>query len=241
MFSQIKTQGFVFLSEDRLEADKLFYVFSKDFGRIIVLAKSIRKINSKLKGNIGVFSFCNIEFIEGRTRKILTDASLVKKLKNIQTKPEKLRLSFELVQLFNKFLKGSEQDEKMLEFLKDFFIRLNNAKLKKKDYSIFKNYFFWHFVLVLGYAPQVSMCYKCSGKLNPYYLYFSNDDGGIVCKECLEKNKAYLKLNSDVVKIIRLILDKKLDLLLKLKVEKDSLELLERVTKNYDDYLTGRF
>ena len=39
-----KTEGFVFKSVDRLEADRVFSVFTVDFGRIEVFGKSIRKI-----------------------------------------------------------------------------------------------------------------------------------------------------------------------------------------------------
>ena len=92
MALQYKTEGFVFKKEDIFEADRIFSVFTKDFGRIEVLGKAIRKIASKLRGGMAMFDLSEIEFIQGKNKKTLTDAISIKKFSNITKNPEKLLL-----------------------------------------------------------------------------------------------------------------------------------------------------
>ena len=81
MTLRYKTEGFVFKKEDNLDSNRIFSIFTKDFGKVEVLGRGIRKINSKLKGGIGLFSLSDIEFVQGKIRKTLTDAVFLEKFK----------------------------------------------------------------------------------------------------------------------------------------------------------------
>src|SRR3990167_7638334 len=107
MTTSYRTAGFVFKKDDRFESDRNFSVFTKDFGRVEVLGKSIRKIASKLRGGIEIFSLSEIEFVQGKNRKTLTDAVLDKKFNNIYT-PVKLDISYKISGLVDNFIKGEE-------------------------------------------------------------------------------------------------------------------------------------
>ena len=70
----------------------------------------------------------------------------------------------------------------------------------------------------------------------PYQVYFSGKEGGIICKNCLQK-EGYLincaqKINSDIVKILRIILSKDWQTLSKLKIETSTQKLLSEVSEN---------
>ena len=76
MFLNYRTKGFIFKKEDRGEADQLFTIYTKDFGKLEILGKAIRKISSKLRSGAETFYLSEIEFIQGKTYKTLTDAIL---------------------------------------------------------------------------------------------------------------------------------------------------------------------
>src|SRR5260221_8614188 len=101
-----KTEGFVFKKDDSLEADRNFSVFTKDFGRVEIFAKAIRKINAKLKGGIDIFHFSEIEFVQGKKRKTLTDAVLLDKFSGIAGHPENFLLALKISELMDNFIKG---------------------------------------------------------------------------------------------------------------------------------------
>ena len=49
MFDHYKSLGIILTEIDIRESDKILVVYTKDFGKVEVLAKAIRKIDSKLK------------------------------------------------------------------------------------------------------------------------------------------------------------------------------------------------
>lgn len=234
-----KTEGFVFKKEDRLEADRVFSVFTKDFGRIEIFGKAIRKITSKLKGGIEIFSLSEIEFIQGKNKKTLTDTLFIERFKNIQEVPEKFEVANRISKLVDNFIKGEEQDQVIFYLLNETFSKLNNCSLSNTQCSLIYYYFFWNFVSVLGYGPEISKCAVCQQKLNPHSLYFSNKEGGTICRDCYLSKKDASEIKSDVVKILRLIIKKDWDILLKLKIENNTKKLLREVSENYYNYLSS--
>ncbi len=147
-----KTEGFVFLAQDRLEADRIFSVFTRDMGRLEVTGRGIRKIASKLRGGIGLFSWSEFEFVQGKHKKTLTDALYIKKFKTLASVPEKLEIAFQISSVVDDFLQGQERDDKLLALLIEVFSRLDENPPRKLIYF----YFFWNFVSLLGYAPDLA-------------------------------------------------------------------------------------
>ena len=78
-----RTQGFIFKKDERAESDQILSVFTKDFGRLELKAKAIRKIASKLRPDIDMFYLSEIEFIQGKNNKTLTDATKIEKFDDI--------------------------------------------------------------------------------------------------------------------------------------------------------------
>ena len=230
-----KTWGFVFKKEDRMESDRMFSVFTKDFGKVEVFGKAIRKINSKLRAGIEIFSFCEIEFVQGKNRKTLIDAVLLEKFKAIENSPEKLEIAFKIRDILNNFIKGEEKDEKILDLVSDTFKKL--GQLENSNYLLVSLYFFWNFISVLGHAPELSKCAICGKVLNPNILYFSNKEGGVICQSCSLSKKDLLKIKSDIVKVLRLMLKKDWHTLTKLKIDSSINKSLKEISANYYNYL----
>ncbi len=144
------TEAFVFKKEDRMDADRVFSVFAKDFGRLEVFGKAIRNIDSKLRGGIDIFSLCRIEFVQGKNKKTLTDALALQKFKSIAGDPEKLEIANAICQVAHEFLKGQEKDEKILALLVEVFGKLQAGRARKLIYY----YFFWNFMALLGHGAD---------------------------------------------------------------------------------------
>ena len=123
------TEGFIFKQENSLGADRIFSIFTRDFGRVEVFGKAIREINSKLKSGAELFSVSRIEFIQGRNKKTLTDAVSLEKYKSLGKSPVKLEIAYRASDIINTFLKGQESDEKILKLMVDFFQKLDKNSL----------------------------------------------------------------------------------------------------------------
>lgn len=229
MALKYRTRGIVIAKEEKSEFDKLFYIFSEDFGKISVRAKAIRKINSKLKYGIDLFYFSEIEFIEGKNYKTLTDAVLIEKNDDILNDYKKTEIVFNIIDILNNFIKGQNKDEATFVLLRDIIKKINSVAMHK-NYEFLYYYFIWNFLSNQGYGPEVSKCVLCKIKLNPYNIFFSYQDGGVICKSCAISEKNTLKINSDVIKILRIILNKDWQIISKLKIGSKSQQLFQKVS-----------
>lgn len=241
MTTRYRTKSFVFKKDDRHESDRKFAIFTKDFGRLEVVAKAIRKIKSKLRGGIDIFSLCEIEFIQGKSYKTLTDAVKIEKFNNITQDIEKFKIACQISEVLDNFIKGQEKDENIWNLIIETFERLNNSNLKIDKLKIIYYYFLWNFYSLLGYQPEVQKCIACQGKLNPYAIYFSNKEGGVICGSCAKQDNGPQKINSDIAKILRLIFKKDWQILSRLKIENSSLQLLKKISNNYHSYIGEAF
>lgn len=194
--------------------------------------RGIRKINSKLRYNIDNFYYSEIEFVQGKNYKTLTDASIINKP---QLTLSKLEFLNNIAELLDSFIKGEQRDDKIFDLLSKTFENL----LKIKSYKLrnFYNYFFWNFISELGHMPETKKCAKCYSTLSPYHLYFSNKNGGIICRYCFNCEKDAKKTNSDIVKTLRLFLDGEYEVINKLKINPRSENLLNQITDNYYKYM----
>jgi DNA repair protein RecO (recombination protein O) len=228
-----RTKGIVLKKRDNSESDRFYSVYTCDFGHVEVLGKAIRKINSKLRSGIDVFSLAEIEFIQGKKNKTLTDAIKIKKFDNINKDLKNLETAHQISALMNNFIKEKEKDEGVFNLLQETFERINSLP---QIPQLVYHYFFWNFFASLGYCPQVQKCAVCQGKLNPYGIYFSNKEGGIVCKQCSFTDRNSQKIHSDVVKILRLILNRDWQTVSRLRVDARSKESLNFISNNYHLY-----
>lgn len=232
MTTQYKTRAFVFRKSDRNEADRSFSVFTDNFGRLDVFAKSIRKITSKLRPDIDIFYFSEIEFVQGKSHKTLIDAAKIKRFDGISKDLTRLNIIHKISGLLDSFIKGQEKDDETFDLLIDFLDKLEYGSDKIKNYQLAYQYFFWNFISLQGYKLEVNSCVICRSKLNPYSIYFSNKDGGTLCKGCLKSDKEVRKINSDVAKTLRLILKKDWETVSKLKIGAYSQGILEDISEN---------
>ncbi len=234
MTVRYKTRGFVFKKENRMDADRMFSVFTEDFGRLEIFAKAIRKIDSKLRGGIDTFYFSQIEFIQGKNKKTLTDALLLESCGAVTQHPEKFEVARNISDILDAFLRGQEMDGKMWDCIKDTFTKLG---LQKTNHKFLYYYFFWNFVSLLGYGPELSQCAGCRGVLSPKNLYFSNKEGGVVCGSCAQKQEGCNAIDASAVKMLRLVLKKDFEMLSKLKVDLASKKVFKQISDGYLQYL----
>ncbi|MDP3093197.1 MAG: DNA repair protein RecO [bacterium] len=234
MFLYHRTQGFVLKKENRGEADQLFTVFTKDFGKIVVLAKAVRKPSSKLRGAIDVFYLSEIEFIQGKIQKTLTGALLVENFFGIRKNLLKLRLAYSFSKIFCGLVRDQESDDNLWLMLKKFFFKLNQEELVPAKASLFYHFFFWKFLSLLGYRPELDKCLYCRKQTFSAQVFWAVKEGGLVCKNCLNKVKTKVgKLDAGLVKTLKIFLDQDWEALKALKIEPEPLQDLKIISRHY--------
>lgn len=241
MFIHYRTQGFILKRVNRGGADRIFTVFTKDFGRLEILGKAIRKIKSKLRGGMEIFYLSEIEFIQGKTYKTLTDAILIDSFPNLRKDLQGLSIAYRISEVLDNLIKGQEPDEEIWQLLKETFQKLDNKRLTINNQQLIYYYFLWNLLSILGYQPEFYKCSLCKRKLTPQKLYFSLKERGLICQNCFKKLKLDKEQNKAVdpetVKILRLVLEKKWFILSKLKISQTHLNSIKNISDYYLSFI----
>jgi DNA repair protein RecO (recombination protein O) len=234
-----RTLGFVFSKINTREADQLFNIYTKDFGKVEVLGRAIRKIKSKLRAGAEIFWLSEIEFVQGRAYKTLTDAIKIEKFKNIKNNFKKLEVAYKIRNIANSFIKGSQKDERIFNLICEVFNLLD--KSKAKDAEIFYYYFFWNIVSFLGYKINFYNCVFCHNSLIPKNLYFNPEQSGVVCLDCAGKGGKHSFISPEAIKILRIILKKDFETLIKIKLDKEYKDCLKKISQDYFCHLKSLY
>ena len=233
MFVHYRTKGIVFKKLDRKEADQIFSIYTKDFGRLEILGKAIRKATSKLRSGMEIFYLSEIEFIQGKSYKTLTDAVVIEKFKNLRKDLKRLEIAYRIGHILDDLIKGQEKDKKIWNLLLEVFGELNDSSFK--NIEIVYYYFLWKFLSILGYRPDLYDCSACQEKLKPEALYFNPKQEGIVCKNCFSKDD--IQVRPEIIKIIRVIVNRDSKITFRLKINDKDLKGLEEFSKHYLSFI----
>ncbi len=242
MHQRYRTKGIFLKKKNQGEADQLFTIFTEQFGKIDVLAKAVRKITSKLRSGADVFYFSEIEFIQGKRFKTLTDALMIDKFSNIRQSSRYLATAAAVAELADSFITKDEKDAKIWQLLLDAFQRVNLVQpLNYPTTQALFYYFLWNFLAILGYPPELHHCPLCEKKLLPETFFFVPQEGGVVCWRCFSsnglKNGLWSNICVDTVKVLRVYLKDGWDLSGKLKIREDTQRNLLEISNNYCGFL----
>jgi len=237
MFFQHQTRAVVLNAAERGEADKEVLFFSESFGRLKVLGKSIRKIDSKLKGQIPLFSLSRIDFIQARHYKILTYAETEENFERIKNNLSKLKVAYKIRDLFQRFVTEPEKDDNLWNLLLNGLQTLSTAKLTENELRLFYICFFQRFFALLGYSLELYKCSSCGKKLLPQKEFVFSRKGAL-CEKCFkkERNARLAKISINSLKILREIEKEPFARVRQIRIEQSNLAEIENIMI-YDFFL----
>jgi DNA repair protein RecO (recombination protein O) len=168
------------------EADKILTVFGKYNGKFALMAKGIRKITSKNRGNMQTLSTSNISYYEGKGLPILTESQLIYApeidahidINNVER----------VLYMLNRFLVEGEKNTKIFGFLQSILENdIDTIRVNKFRIQILKE---------LGFLGDFNICELCNKLEN--VQYFIPKDFTVVCKDCYSKDMKGVKLSKNI-------------------------------------------
>lgn len=111
------TQGIVLKKHDIGEADGLFVIYTKDFGKIRAVAQGVKKEEAKLKGHLEPLSLASMQFVIGKNGERLTHAELLDYWPALRADHERLKTAWQVGELINSNCLEGEKDENIWNLL----------------------------------------------------------------------------------------------------------------------------
>jgi len=146
-----KTQGIIVKKVNSGEFDRLLTVYTKDFGKILLKAKSVRKNQSKLKGHLELFLYSHLMIAPAKGFDIITGAETIESFPFLHRNLSSLASAYYLAELTDKLFVGPEKDERIWQLILFNFRDLNK---KKQNSKTLINNFENKLVELLGYGNK---------------------------------------------------------------------------------------
>ena len=147
----IKTEAIVLKTADLGEADRLLTIYTKEFGKIQVLAKGIKKLESKLRYNLEPLSYSLLILVEGKNFRIVKDAVLIDQFLSVRNDLEKIKIAYKIVDIINELIAGEEKDEDVWNLILETFMAIERDKIYL---NLVVSEFQSSLLKLLGYDPK---------------------------------------------------------------------------------------
>ena len=166
------------------DSDKIFTLFTREYGKISAIARGVRKISSRRSGNLDTLNLISVKIHEGRNGiKNIEEVKTLESFKNIKKDLAKSLKAYYIAELVHK---STEEGEKLTGIF-NLLIKFLKV-LEKNGYSgdLFVTYFEINLMKLLGYELTLSKCRKCGKVLDESWskYTFNIDNGSIECEKC---------------------------------------------------------
>ncbi len=160
---------------DFREYDQLVSVYTKEKGKLELLAAGIKKSISKNAAALQPFFIVDLDYAEGREWPRLTKVLTVVSFVEILKKGDALDLLGKSLQAVDSFIRVGVPDAEVWQLLAEWLEFLNASKsFSPFIYSIF----LLRLGKALGYQPALAGCVVCGVEDT---AYFSPQAGGVLC------------------------------------------------------------
>ncbi len=180
-----RTLGIVLKSQNHQEADRTYTVYTEKYGKIKVLVKGARKINSKLAGHLEPFNLIDLTVVKGRAWDKIINVSTVESFSHLKRNFRKIIYGSYILEIVDNLIKEHHQDKEVFKLLKK---TLNNLQIAKQSFCQIIDYFVLRLLCFLGYEPNLSFCVFCKKKKvilsKNKFVFISWKFGGLLCSQC---------------------------------------------------------
>jgi DNA repair protein RecO (recombination protein O) len=231
-----RTEAIVLKRRDYGEADRLLTVFTPQRGKLVLLAKGVRKLHSRKAGHVELFTLSTLLVAKGRTWDLVTQAETIEPF--LALRDDLLRTSYAhyCAELLDGFTQEQDAQPAAFALLKEALGRLAAGELPRlvaRTYEL-------RLLALAGYQPELFACVACQDPLEPLTNYFSVTDGGVLCPKHGEGKAGAEPLPLPVFKALRFIQTRDWEDVRRLSLSPGLHGELERLLQGYIIYQLER-
>lgn len=152
--STFKTTALILSKRPLKDADRLYVLYTPDYGKIEAKVRSAASTKSKLAGQVEPIAFARLMIAKSKGFETIAGAQLVKPYYFFGELSQSMAaLTAELV---NKCIRPGLSDSRIFQLLKDFLELLGRLPANSPKLRLFALRFIWQFISLLGYRfnPQ---------------------------------------------------------------------------------------
>lgn len=232
------TEAIILNRQPFKEDDLQITVYSRERGRLFLVARGGRKAKSKLAAHLEPLCRTEIMVVRGRHYDYAGSAVSVDCYGKLKSDYEKVSAANMAVKKIIQTVKEGMPDKNIFEIISALLNELNEGILNPKLAAAF---FSLQLLARQGLAPELNYCVLHRGKITPNGNRFDFVRSGLVCPQCRAAagnfpamTQSNLQISDDCIKIMRLVLSEDFNRLKKIKCSaKLEAEIISLVDKYY--------
>lgn len=183
------------------EADLLSVMFTREHGKLELLARGAQRLTSKLMGHLEPLTLVRVSVARGRSMDQITEAEVVNGFPGTKDSYENAARGLYVAELVDGFSAMSVANEDVFILAVQTLETLGNAS----DADLALRYFDLQLLRLSGFMPELYNCVECGVELEPERHRFAAGAGGALCLECGPTEVVVRPLSLPALKLLRLL------------------------------------
>ncbi|MDD4238122.1 MAG: DNA repair protein RecO [Desulfotomaculaceae bacterium] len=225
-----KADAIVLRSRDCGEGNRILVLYSREYGKIRVMAHGVAKPSSRKRGAVQLFSHTNFLIHHGRELDSVSQCEVVEMFPALRGDLGGISRASYMAELVDIFTPEGEPNEPL------FLLLLTTLRLLAvKEPELLIRAFEIKAMGLLGYSPVLNACASCGAQLQGP-LSFSPAMGGVLCSTCNMVDPDTAPCNRGLVEILKILANWEPSRLHLLKVEGLTRKQLRTMLQKYIRY-----
>jgi DNA repair protein RecO (recombination protein O) len=144
-------EGIVLNRRDYSEADRIITVFSYEKGKIVLLAKGVRKLSSKRLGSLEIGTHLRAMAISGKSMDILSQTVIINSYEYLKHNLASITRLYQLLEVIDSLTREGQEHPEVYQILLETMDVLNQKDSPKKQQLLLA---FHQITQELGFATQ---------------------------------------------------------------------------------------
>jgi len=176
-----KASALVLRTTDWSESSRIATLWTREFGKVRVLAKGGRRLKSPFENALDLLTLCRIVFLRKSSDSLdlLTEAQVIQRFPRLRTDLAALYAAYYVAELLSEGTRDYDPHPLLFDEALDTLQTLSGAECALRVTR-------FEMVLLreLGYSPVLDHCAGCGGSVVETELAFSAMANGVLCRRC---------------------------------------------------------
>jgi DNA repair protein RecO (recombination protein O) len=230
-----KCEGIVIRTTDYGETNKIVTLYTREWGKIGVMARGAKKPNSRLSSITQLFTYGYFLIQKGTGLGNVQQGEIISSLRSIGEDIFLTAYASYIVELTDK----CTEEKKPNPFHFELLLQTLNYMNEGYDPDVLMNIYEMKMLNVIGMYPVLNQCSVCG--ITDGNFSFSIREGGFICHLCIDKDPYHVKISPATVKLLRLFYYFDLSRLGNISVKTETKAELKKVISLYYDEYSGLY
>jgi DNA repair protein RecO (recombination protein O) len=223
-----RVEGIIIRSMDYGESNKIITLFTREVGKVGVMVRGAKKMNSRHSSAAQLFTYGEFVFFKsGAQLGTLNHADIITSHHRLRQDLVLTAFSSYLAEMVDRILTDNEPSAFIFEQLRAALDGIEQGK----DTQIITHLFEMKMLIHAGYGPNLDECAACGIDTNNPRI--SIRLGGLLCSKCTSRDLQVIELSEGLLKLLRLFMRVDLNLLGKVEVKPETKVILKQLMRAF--------